>query len=95
LFWFTVVPIEGAEEGTDRWAIEQSWISLTPLRLDLTDEEQLARAYARRPLDEAIAATVSPATSSPDAARTVREDEASAPLAETWQTESAKPNPAR
>jgi 5'-nucleotidase len=29
LFWFTVVPMEGAEEGTDRWAVEQSWISLT------------------------------------------------------------------
>jgi 5'/3'-nucleotidase len=83
LFWFTVVPIEGAEEGTDRWAVEQNWISLTPLRLDLTDEEQLAKAYARHPLDEAIAAAVSPATSSPEAARSVREDEASTPLAET------------
>ena len=89
LFWFTVVPIEGAEEGTDRWAVEQSWISLTPLRLDLTDEEQLARAYARHPLDEAIAAAVSPATSSPEAARSVREDEASTPLAETGLPEIA------
>ncbi|MGH9147573.1 MAG: 5'/3'-nucleotidase SurE [Vicinamibacterales bacterium] len=89
LFWFTVVPVEGAEEGTDRWAVEQSWISLTPLRLDLTDEEQLARAYARHPLDEAIAAAVSPATSSPEAARSVREDEASAPLAETGHSEAA------
>ena len=89
LFWFTVVPIEGAEEGTDRWAVEQSWISLTPLRLDLTDEEQLARAYARHPLDEAIAAAVSPATSSPEAARSVREDEASTPLAETGVPEIA------
>jgi 5'-nucleotidase len=89
LFWFTVVPIEGAEEGTDRWAVEQNWISLTPLRLDLTDEEQLARAYARHPLDEAIAAAVSPATSSPEAARSVREDEASTPLAETGLPEIA------
>ena len=31
LFWFTVTPIEGAEEGTDRWAMEQGWVSLTPL----------------------------------------------------------------
>jgi 5'-nucleotidase len=90
LFWFTVVPIDGAEEGTDRWAVEQGWISLTPLRLDLTDEQQLARAYARRPLDEAIAAAVSPPTSSPEAARSVREDEALAPLAETGHVESAK-----
>jgi 5'/3'-nucleotidase len=95
LFWFTVVPIVGAEEGTDRWAVEQSWISLTPLRLDLTDEEELAKAYARRPLDEAIAATISPPTSSPEAARSVREDEATAPLAETGHTESGKVDRAR
>lgn len=95
LFWFTVVPIEGAEEGTDRWAVEQNWISLTPLRLDLTDEEQLARAYARHPLDEAIAAAVSPATSSPEAARSVREDEASTPLAETGLPEIANADRSR
>jgi hypothetical protein len=90
LFWFTVVPTEGAEEGTDRWAVEQSWISLTPLRLDLTDEQELAKAYARSPLDEAIAAAVSPATSSPEAVRSVREDEAAAPLAETGLPEASK-----
>ena len=58
LFWFTVMPIEGAEEGTDRWAVEQGWISLTPLRLDLTDEEQLAAARERLPLDEGLAAAL-------------------------------------
>lgn len=42
-FWFTVVPIEGVEEGTDRWAVEHGLISMTPLRLDLTDHETLAR----------------------------------------------------
>ncbi len=31
LYWFTVRPLEGADEGTDRWAIEQHWISMTPL----------------------------------------------------------------
>jgi 5'-nucleotidase len=41
---FTVVPVEATEEGTDRWAIEQRYVSMTPLRLDLTDEEALARA---------------------------------------------------
>src|SRR6187399_2595973 len=25
LYWFTVTPIEGAEAGTDRWAVEQGW----------------------------------------------------------------------
>ena len=43
-YWFTVVPVEATEEGTDRWAIEQQYVSMTPLRLDLTDEEALARA---------------------------------------------------
>src|ERR1041384_6961523 len=46
IFWFTVTPIEGAEEGTDRWAIEHNWVSITPLRLDLTDEKDLARALS-------------------------------------------------
>jgi 5'-nucleotidase len=80
LFWFTVSPIEGAEEGTDRWAVEQGWISLTPLRLDLTDEAQLTDARERRPLDEATAAAISPAISSPEAAQAVREDEGAAPI---------------
>jgi 5'-nucleotidase len=46
IFWFTVTPLEGAEEGTDRWAIEHNWVSITPLRLDLTDEKDLARALS-------------------------------------------------
>jgi 5'-nucleotidase len=46
IFWFTTTPIEGAEEGTDRWAIEHNWVSITPLRLDLTDEKDLARALS-------------------------------------------------
>lgn len=43
LYWFTVVPMEETEEGTDRWAIERSLISMTPLRLDLTDQAALER----------------------------------------------------
>lgn len=46
IFWFTVTPLEGAAKGTDRWAIEHNWVSVTPLRLDLTDEADLARALA-------------------------------------------------
>jgi 5'-nucleotidase len=80
LFWFTVTPLTGAEEGTDRWAVEQNWISLTPLRLDLTDERHLADLAARRPLDWPLAAVVSPSVSSPDAAEAVRKDEAAAPV---------------
>ena len=76
LFWFTVKPLEQAEEGTDRWAVEQHWISLTPLRIDLTDEAQLSAVNARRPLDRAVAAAISPATSSPEAAKAVQAEEA-------------------
>jgi 5'-nucleotidase len=50
IFWFSVVPIEGTEEGTDRWAVEQGFVSMTPLRLDLTNETELAAAAARHPL---------------------------------------------
>ena len=78
LYWFTVTPIESSEEGTDRWAVEQGWTSLTPLRLDLTDEAQLVDVRRRTPLDEAVAMAVSPPSSSPEAAAAVREDEADA-----------------
>src|SRR5690606_10046005 len=40
-YWFTVSPLEPAEEGTDRWAVENNMVSVTPLRLDLTDEAML------------------------------------------------------
>jgi 5'-nucleotidase len=49
-YWFTVIPVEGTEEGTDRWALEQGYVSVTPLRLDLTDEEGLAKAKSQVPL---------------------------------------------
>lgn len=41
-YWFTVVPIEQHREGTDLWAFEHGYVSLTPLRLDLTNHEELA-----------------------------------------------------
>ena len=77
LYWSSVTPLEGAEEGTDRWAIEQNWISLTPLCLDLTDHGLLAQCRERRPLDEELAAKVSPSKSSPEDVQKVREEEAS------------------
>jgi 5'-nucleotidase len=52
LFWFTVIPLQGAEIGTDRWAIEQGYVSMTPLRLDLTNEEELTAVKARHPLGD-------------------------------------------
>jgi len=49
-YWFTVIPLEAAEEGTDRWAMEQGYVSITPLRLDLTNEEQLELALRVQPV---------------------------------------------
>jgi 5'-nucleotidase len=43
VYWFTVVPLDRLREGTDLWAVDQGYVSLTPLRLDLTDHEDLAR----------------------------------------------------
>lgn len=82
LYWFTVTPLQGAEEGTDRWALEQRWVSLTPLRLDPTDEVSLADVRTRHPLDETRASMTSPGKSSPEQAKTVRENEAKPPLEE-------------
>lgn len=49
-FWFTVIPITETDEGSDRWALERGYISITPLRLDLTDDKELAIAQKQRPL---------------------------------------------
>lgn len=43
LYWITVAPLEAADEQTDRWAVEQGYTSITPLRLDLTSEAELAK----------------------------------------------------
>lgn len=42
-YWFTVSPLDPAEEGTDRWAVDNGLVSITPLRLDLTDEAELQK----------------------------------------------------
>jgi 5'-nucleotidase len=46
-YWYTVVPVEQVEEGTDRWAMGRGYVSITPLRLDLTDDDILHRERAR------------------------------------------------
>ena len=45
-YWFTVRALEPAEEGTDRWAVENNFVSITPLRLDLTNEHELQKALS-------------------------------------------------
>lgn len=47
-FWFTVAPLDPAEEGTDRWAVEHNQVSITPLRLDLTNESMLRDKIAQQ-----------------------------------------------
>lgn len=54
-YWFTVVPITDTDEGTDRWALERGYISITPLRIDLTDENKLAAMQAKQPVRAARA----------------------------------------
>jgi 5'-nucleotidase len=55
-YWYTVVPLTETEEGTDLWAVEHGYVSITPLLLDLTNEKDLALMQARRPLDDAAPA---------------------------------------
>jgi 5'-nucleotidase len=52
-FWFTVRAIEETEQGTDRWAIENDWISMTPLSLDITDHAMLETAADTHPRESA------------------------------------------
>jgi 5'-nucleotidase len=51
-YWFTVTPLEPAEEDSDRWAVENGYVSITPLRLDLTDEQVLQKRQQQQPLDK-------------------------------------------
>ncbi len=48
-FWFTVFPLERHEPDTDLWAIQNGFVSITPLRLDLTDHGLLDDLAARHP----------------------------------------------
>jgi 5'-nucleotidase len=50
-YWFVVTPIEETERGTDRWAVERGYVSMTPLRLDLTNEAELVDAQSRFPVE--------------------------------------------
>ncbi len=49
IYWLTVMPMEAAEDGTDRRAVEDGYTSITPLRLDLTDESALQAALQETP----------------------------------------------
>jgi len=51
-YWFTVIPLEAPEEGTDRWAVENGYVSITPLSLDLTDNVKLGQMKAEKSLTQ-------------------------------------------
>jgi len=46
-FWLTAVPLTEPEAGSDRWALDHNFVSLTPLRLNLTDEDWLEQVNER------------------------------------------------
>lgn len=50
-FWFTVIPVEETDQGTDRYAVERGYVAITPLRMDITDHAELESLRATQPLD--------------------------------------------
>jgi 5'-nucleotidase len=78
IYWFTVKPLEGEEEGTDRWAFANHWVSITPLRLDLTDEKDLARVLALHhpSMPKAASRVVTSKSTSPTSAKRKRKSPA-------------------
>ena len=42
-YWFAATPLTNPDEGSDRWAVDQNLVSLTPLRMSLTDDAWLER----------------------------------------------------
>jgi 5'-nucleotidase len=51
LYWSTVAPVEETEKGSDRWAVDNGYVSITPLRLDITSRKELEEAMQKYPLD--------------------------------------------
>jgi 5'-nucleotidase len=50
-YWFAAKPLTDPDENTDRWAVENNYVALTPLRLDLTDAVWLQQLLDRDLLD--------------------------------------------
>jgi 5'-nucleotidase len=51
-YWFAAIPLTEPDEGSDRWAVEHNLVSLTPLRLNLTDENWLEWVEQPNPFTE-------------------------------------------
>jgi 5'-nucleotidase len=52
-YWFSAIPLTNPDENSDRWAIDNGFVSLTPLRLGLTDDEWLGK-LAEVPLSSPV-----------------------------------------
>jgi 5'-nucleotidase len=63
IYWFTVKHLERSERGTDRWALENGYTSVTPLQLDLTDHAALERLRSGQEAGDADAPSVATAPS--------------------------------
>lgn len=53
-YWISVKALEEAESGTDRFEVERGNVSITPLRLDLTDEKALGKLNGTIPADNRL-----------------------------------------
>ena len=42
IYWLTVTQLQEHSEGTDLWAFERGYITITPLEVDITDNAVLA-----------------------------------------------------
>jgi 5'-nucleotidase len=51
-YWFAAIPLTEPDEGSDRWAVDHNLVSLTPLRLNLTDENWLEWVEQPNPFTE-------------------------------------------
>jgi 5'-nucleotidase len=49
IYWIVANPLEDVEEDTDRYAVQSGYVSMTPLRLDLTDHAALLRVRGAPP----------------------------------------------
>ena len=46
-YWFAATPLTNPDEDSDRWAMDANLVSLTPLRMSLTDDEWLSKLNAQ------------------------------------------------
>ena len=42
-YWFAATPLTNPDEDSDRWAVDHGLVSLTPIRMSLTDDEWLVK----------------------------------------------------